>query len=104
MTAMKTSSALMALMLAGCGGDDGGSAAPPSTTTPTPATPTLGVTLSATTQTTTIGDDGAGTPLGFTASVAGTTSDTVIADLQYDRARLALDGDVVRAGDGSYKV
>jgi outer membrane protein assembly factor BamB len=104
MTAMKTSSALMALMLAGCGGDDGGSAAPPSTTTPTPATPTLGVTLSATTQTTAIGDDGAGTPLGFTASVAGTTGGTVIADLQYDRARLALDGDVVRAGDGSYKV
>lgn len=74
------------------------------TPAPAPTVATLAVSLSASSQTTTIGDDGSGTPLGFTANVAGSTSDTVIADLQYDRSRLALDGDVVRGSDGSYKV
>jgi len=102
---IEAAAAIAALaMLSGCGGSDGGgtggTAAPPQT----PSIATLAVTLSAATQTTTIGDDGSGTPLGFTASVAGTTGDTVIADLQYDRAQLALDGDVTRAADGSYQV
>jgi hypothetical protein len=104
----KNTTALVALvMLAGCGGEggsDGSTATPSATATATASVPTLAVTLSATSQTTTIGDDGSGTPLGFTASVTGTTADTVIADLQYDRTRLALDGDVVRAADGSYAV
>lgn len=102
MTAKKTATALVALTLAGCGGGDGGTTSP--APTPTPTVPTLGVTLSSASQTTTIGDDGSGTPLGFTASVAGTTADTVVADLQYDKARLTLDRAVERASDGSYKV
>lgn len=102
MTRMTTATAIAALtMLSGCGGDSGGGTPTPA---PAPTIATLAVTLSASSQTTTIGDDGSGTPLDFTASVAGSTADTVIADLQYDRSRLALDGDVVRASDGSYKV
>jgi outer membrane protein assembly factor BamB len=102
MTAKKTATVLVALMVGGCGGGDGGTVSPAPTPTPTAAT--LAVNLSATSQTTAIGDDGSGTPLGFTATVSGTTADTVIADLQYDHARLMLDGDVVRASDGSYSV
>lgn len=104
MTRMTTATAIAALMmLSGCGGDGGGGT-PSLTPAPAPTIATLAVTLSASSQTTTIGDDGSGTPLGFTASVVGSTPDTVIADLQYDRSRLTLDGDVVRGSDGSYKV
>ena len=104
MKRMTTATAIAALtMLSGCGGDGGGGTPTP-TPAPAPTIATLAVTLSASSQTTTIGDDGSGTPLGLTASVAGSTADTVIADLQYDRSRLALDGDVVRGSDGSYKV
>lgn len=107
MNAIKTVTTMAGLvMLAGCGGsgsgDGNGTAG--SAPTPAPTIPTLAVSLSATSQTTSIGDDGSGTPLGFTAAVSGTTSDTVIADLQYDRTQLALDGDVTRTPDGSYAV
>ncbi len=50
------------------------------------------------------GGGSTGAALGFTAAMAGTTNDTVIADLQYDRTQLALDGDVTQASDGSYAV
>lgn len=102
-TAMRTATAMVALAtLAGCGGGgQGGSTAAPA---PTPTIPTLAVSLSTSSQTTSIDDGGSGTPLGFTAAVSGATSDTVVADLQYDRTQLALDGDVTRANDGSYAV
>jgi outer membrane protein assembly factor BamB len=86
-------------MLAACGGEEAGTSSP----APTPSLPTLAVSLSAASQTVTIDDDGTGT-LGFTATVAGATNDPVIADVQYDRAQLALDGTVARATDGSYAV
>lgn len=105
MNAMKTTTALVVLaMLAGCGGSGSGTGGGGTAATPAPAIPTLTVSLSTASQTTSIGDDGSGTPLGFTATVSGSTSDTVVADLQYDRAQLALDGDVTRATDGSYAV
>ena len=104
MSVLRNVAALATLsVLAACGGEggnDAGGSAPP--TAGVPATPTLGVTLSPSAQTTSIGEDGSGNALTFKASVTGSTTDQVVADVQYDRRQLLLDGEVVRSADGSY--
>ncbi len=95
---------LAAATLSGCGGEsaDGGVSAPAPVATA--SVPTLGVTLAPASQTTALGDDGSGNALAFSASVAGTTTDAVVPDVQFDRSRLVLDGDVARRADGGYIV
>ncbi|MFV0624801.1 hypothetical protein ACBY01_12440 [Sphingomonas sp. ac-8] len=92
--------AALCLMLAGCGGggDSGGSV-----TVPSP-TPTLNVTLSATSQALTITEDDSGATLGFDATVQGTGSDPVLADIGYDRGQLVLVDPVVKKPNGGYQV
>jgi outer membrane protein assembly factor BamB len=108
MSDFKHVAALLTLtMLGACGGGDGDASTPGtggSPTTGAPAAPTLGVSLSPASQTTSLGDDGSGTSLGFTATVAGSTNDAVVPDVQFDRTQLALDGEVARGSDGTYKL
>ncbi|MCC2975413.1 PQQ-binding-like beta-propeller repeat protein [Sphingomonas sp. PL-96] len=90
-------SAALCAVLAGCG-EGGGKG---TVVTPAP-TPTLDVTLSASSQTMTVGEDLAGT-LGFDATVAGTSGEPIVADVQYDHGALVLDG-VTKGADGKYQV
>lgn len=99
----QTSAALTILLATtACGGGGGGGGTV--TTPPVAVVPTLGVSIAPATQTTAIDDLGNGTALGFAATVAGSTSDTVVADLKYDNWQLVLDGDVTRGTDGVYRV
>jgi hypothetical protein len=89
------------LLLAGCGGGGSGSVVTP--TAPAPGTTTLAVTLSAASQSATTEEDGAPAPIGFDATVGGTASDPVIADIQFDRNQLALQSDITKSGS-AYQV
>lgn len=91
-------SAAVCMALAGCGGGGDGKG---SVTTPAPA-PTLDVTLSASSQTLTVGEDMAGT-IGFDAATTGGSGEPVVADVQFDQHQLVLDG-VTKAADGKYQV
>jgi hypothetical protein len=86
---------LFALSACGGGGSSGSSG--------TPAIATLSVTLTPATQAATASEDASETTLSFDAVQAGTTSDPVFADLQYDKAVLAQQGSIVQ-GAGKYSV
>lgn len=94
----------LVLLLSACDGGSGNDGPRPNPApTPTPTPPpiaTLNVTLTPATQDITITEDDTGQMLGFGAALAGSTTDPVVADLQYDRAQVALEGELTRENGG----